>query len=98
MKLKPLHDHIIVKSIQEDEYTKAGLVLPQTADKEKPEKGEVLAVGPGKLLENGQRGAMSVKVGDKILFKKYSPDEFELARNEKILVVAESEVMAIIED
>lgn len=98
MKLKPLHDHLIVKPIEEEEYTKAGLILPQTADKEKPEKGEVLAIGPGKLLENGQRASMSVKVGDRVLFKKYSPDEFELKRNEKILVLAESDVLAIIED
>ncbi|MEW6610212.1 MAG: co-chaperone GroES [Patescibacteria group bacterium] len=97
MKLKPLHDHIIVKSIQEEEYTKAGLVLPQTADKEKPEKGEVIAVGPGKLLENGQRAAMSVKVGDKVVFKKYSPDEVKVNKDEEYLVLQESDVLAIIE-
>jgi len=96
MKLRPLHDHIIIKPIQEDEITKAGLVLPDTAEKERPEKGEVIAVGPGKLLENGQRAKMSVKVGDKVVFKKYSPDEIKVG-NEEVYVIREEDIIAVIE-
>ncbi|MBI4811831.1 co-chaperone GroES [Candidatus Falkowbacteria bacterium] len=96
MKLKPLHDHVIVKPITEDEVTAAGIVLPDTVDKEKPEKGEVIAVGPGKLLESGQRAPMSVKVGDKVMFKKYSPDEIKVDK-EEYLVISEGDIMAILE-
>jgi chaperonin GroES len=95
MKLKPLNDKIIVKPIKEDERTKSGIVLPQTAE-EKPEKGEVLAVGPGKLLENGQRAPMSVKVGDKVIFKKYSPDEIKVDQ-EEYLIISEDDILAIIQ-
>lgn len=95
-KLKPLGEHVIVKPIIEDEITKAGIVLPDTVDKEKPEKGEVVAVGPGKLLENGQRAAMSVKVGDKVMFKKYSPDEIKVDK-EEYLVISENDIIAILE-
>lgn len=96
MKIKPLHDKVIVKAVTEDEVTKSGIVLPETIDKERPEKGEVVAVGEGKLLENGQRAAMSVKVGDVVMFKKYSPDEVKVD-GEEFLVIAESDVVAIIQ-
>ena len=96
MNLKPLNDHVIVKPITEDEVTKSGIVLPDTVDKEKPEKGEVIAVGEGKLLENGQRAPMSVKVGQKIMFKKYSPDEIKVD-GEDYLVIQEGDILAIIE-
>lgn len=96
MKLKPLHDHVIVKAITKDEVTKSGIVLPDTIDKEKPEKGEVIAVGPGKLMENGQRAEMSVKIGDKVMFKKYSPDEIKVDE-EEYLVISEGDIMAILE-
>ena len=96
MKLKPLHDHIVVKPISENEITKSGIVLPDTIDKEKPEKGEVVAVGSGKMLDNGQRAPMSVKVGDKVMFKKYSPDEIKIDE-EDYLVLSESDIIAIIE-
>ena len=95
MNLKPLHDHVIIKPITEDEVTKAGIVLPDTVDKEKPEKGQVMAVGPGKLMDNGQRASMSVKEGDKVMFKKYSPDEIKVD-NEEYLVISESDIMAIL--
>ena len=88
MKLRPLGDHVIVKPLKEDEITKSGIVLPDTVDKEKPEKGEVIAIGPGKILDNGQRAAMSVKVGDKVVFKKYSPDEIKVD-DEEVLVLSE---------
>ncbi|MFH1367146.1 MAG: co-chaperone GroES [Patescibacteria group bacterium] len=96
MNLKPLNDKVIVKGLTNEEVTKAGIVLPDTAEKEKPEKGEVLAVGPGKLLENGQRSQMSVKVGDKVLFKKYGPDEVKVD-DEELLVVSEEDIIAVIE-
>ncbi len=95
-KIKPLHDMIVIKPITEDEVAKSGIVLPETVDKEKPEKGEVVATGPGKLLENGQRAPMGVKVGDKVMFKKYSPDEVKIDK-EEFLVISESDVIAIIE-
>lgn len=95
-KLKPLHDKVIIKPVEENEKTKFGIVLPDTAEKEKPEKGEVIAVGPGKLLENGQRSVMSVKVGDLVLFKKYSPDEIKIDQ-EEYLVIDESDIIGIIE-
>jgi len=96
MKLKPLNDHVIVKAIAESETTKSGIVLPDTIDKERPERGEVMAVGSGKLLENGQRAAMTVKVGDKVMFKKYSPDEVK-ADGQEYLVISEGDILAIIE-
>jgi len=95
MNIKPLHDHVIVKAITEDEVTKSGIVLPDTIDKGRPERGEVVAVGDGKLLENGQRAVMSVKIGDKVMFKKYSPDEIKID-GEELLVISESDIMAII--
>src|SRR3989338_3051753 len=96
MNLKQLSDHLIVKPIVEDKTTKSGIVLPDTVDKDKPETGEVVAVGPGRVLDNGNRLAMSVKVGQKVLFKKYSPDEFKVD-GEDYLVLSESDVIAIIE-
>lgn len=96
MNLRPLNDHLIVKPVLEDAITKSGIVLPDTVDKEKPEQGEVVAVGPGRALDNGSRLEMSVKVGNKILFKKYSPDEIKV-KGEDFLVLSESDVIAIIE-
>lgn len=96
MNLKPLTDHVIVKAIQEDTTTKSGIVLPDTVDKEKPEKGEVVAVGHGRILDNGTRLAMSVQVGQRILFKKYAPDEIKVD-NEDYLILSESDILAIIE-
>ena len=70
MNIKPLFNYVLVKPITE-EVTKSGIVLPDTVDKEKPERGEVLAIGEGRFFDNGQRGTMSVKVGDQVMFKKY---------------------------
>jgi len=96
MNLKPLGDHVIVKPFKGEEITKGGIVLPDTVNKEKPEQGEVLAIGPGKLLDSGERASMSVKVGDKVVFKKYSPDEIKI-ENEELIVVSESDIIAIVE-
>lgn len=93
--LSPLGDHVIVKAIVEDKTTASGIILPDTAEKERPEKGEVLAVGTGKLLDNGTRAPLSVKVGDKVIFKKYSPDEIKVDKVE-YLVIKEEDIIAII--
>jgi len=92
---KPLNDHILVKPIRSDEVSKAGIILPDTVDKEKPEKGEVVAVGAGKLLDNGQRAPIAVKIGDKVIFKKYAPDE--LPGEEDLMIIKEEDILAIIE-
>lgn len=96
LKLKPLSDHIVVKVSKEDKTTKSGIVLPDTVDKEKQETGEVVAVGPGKLLDNGTRAPMDVKSGQKVLFKKYSLDEFKLD-DEEFGTLQLSDVIAVIE-
>ena len=95
MNLKPLFDNIIVKRIEEEEKTKSGIVLPDTIDKEKPQKGEVIAIGEGKITDSGNKIDMQVKVGDKVLFRKYSPDEIEIDGKE-YLVMTQNDVIAII--
>ncbi|PKL71982.1 co-chaperone GroES [Candidatus Kuenenbacteria bacterium HGW-Kuenenbacteria-1] len=96
MKIIPLNDRVVVKPIQKNETTKSGIILPETVDKEKPEEGEVVAVGSGKLLDNGQRALMEVKIGDRVLFTKYSPNEIKID-DQELLVINESDIMAIIE-
>jgi len=96
MTLKPLFNNVVIKPLKAAETTKSGIVLPDTVDKEKPEKGEVVAVGSGKVLDNGQTQAMSVKIGDQVVFKKYSPDEVKID-NQEYLVLNESDIIAIIE-
>ncbi|MFH0952318.1 MAG: co-chaperone GroES [Patescibacteria group bacterium] len=96
MKIQPLSDRVILKPIKGDEVTKAGIIIPDTAEKEKPEQGEVVAVGPGKMQENGQRTPVSVKEGNKVLFKKYSPDEVKVD-DQEFLVVEEGDIIAVIE-
>lgn len=96
MKLKPLGNNVIVKASSKEEVTKSGIVLPDTLDKEKPEQGEVVAVGPGKLTDSGTRSEMFVKIGDRVVFKKYSPDDIKID-NEEYLVISENDILAIIE-
>ncbi|MFA6429618.1 MAG: co-chaperone GroES [Patescibacteria group bacterium] len=96
MRLRPLGDRVIVKAATKEEMSKGGILLPDTASKERPEQGEIIAVGPGKLDDKGVRVAMSVQVGDKVVFKKYSPDEIKMD-GEEYLVVSESDLMAIVE-
>jgi chaperonin GroES len=96
MNLKPLNDHIFIEPVEEEKITKSGIVLPDTAEKEKPIKGKIVAVGPGKLDESGKRMPMSVKVGDLVLFKKYGPDELEVD-GKKYLVGEEADILAIID-
>lgn len=96
MKLRPLSDRVIVTPLAKDEISKGGIILPDTVDKERPEQGKVVAVGPGKLQDNGSRVEVSVKVGDTVLFKKYAPDEFKV-EGETYLVLAEADLMAVVE-
>jgi len=93
--IKPLGDRVVVKPIATEEVTKSGIVLPDTA-KEKPQKGEVMAVGAGKLLENGERVPIDLKVGDKVFFSKYAGTEFKLDEVE-YLILRESDVLGVIE-
>ena len=92
MGLKPLDDRIVVKRIDSEEKSEGGIFLPDTA-KEKPQEGEVIAVGEGKLLDSGERGTMTLKKGDRILFGKYSGTDVTLGKEEYV-VMRESEVLA----
>ena len=96
MQLQPLNDRLFLEFVEEVKTTKSGIVLPDTAEKEKPVKGKVVAAGPGKLNEKCERVPMSVKVGDLVLFKKYGPDEIEVD-GKKYLVAEEGDILAIIE-
>lgn len=87
---------MIVRGLSKEEVTASGIILPDTANKERPERGEVVAVGPGKMLENGSRSTMDVKVGDNVMFKKYAPDEVKVG-NEEYLVIRMEDVVAVIE-
>ncbi|MGE5482150.1 MAG: co-chaperone GroES [Bacteroidota bacterium] len=91
--LKPLADRVVVKPIEQEERTKGGIVLPDTA-KEKPQEGEIVAVGPGRLLDNGQRAPLEVAVGDRVLFARYSGTEFKVD-GETYLVLRESDILAV---
>ena len=95
MNFKPLSNHLFIELLEEEQKTKSGIVFPDTAEKKKPIKGTVIAVGPGKLNEKGECLPMAVKVGDMVLFKKYGPDEIEI-ENKKYLVGDEDDILAII--
>jgi chaperonin GroES len=91
--IKPLADRVVVKPITQEEKTKGGIVLPDTA-KDKPQEGEVIAVGPGRILDNGTRLNPEVKVGDRVIFSKYSGTEFKLDGVE-YLILRESDILAV---
>ena len=95
LNLKPLDDRIVIQQSAAEEKTAGGIVLPDTA-KEKPQRGKVLAVGPGKLLDSGQRGKMSVKLGDEVFYGKYAGSDVEV-NGTKYVILKENEVLAIIE-
>jgi chaperonin GroES len=95
MKLRPLHDRVIVKRMEEERMSAGGIVIPDSAT-EKPSRGSVLAVGNGKILENGDKRALDIKVGDTVLFGKYSGTEVKVD-GEELLVMREEDVMAVIE-
>lgn len=96
MSLKPIGDHLIVKPVAKEEKSASGIIIPDTVNKERPERGEVIAVGPGRMLENGQRSVIDVKVGDQVVFKKYAPDEVKIGEVEYLVIKAD-DVMAIVE-
>ena len=93
-KLRPLGDRVVVKPTPREEMTKSGIVLPDTA-KEKPQEGEVIAAGPGRVLDDGKREAMDVKVGDKVLYGKYAGTEFKVDGDE-LLIVSQKDILAIV--
>ena len=95
MKIKPLYDRVIVSRIEEQETTKGGIIIPDTA-KEKPAEGKVTAVGDGKTLENGEKQALIVKVGDRVLFGKYAGTEINIDGEEQ-LIMREDDIIAIVE-
>ena len=94
MKVRPLHDRLLVRRIEEMETAKGGIIIPDTA-KEKPQRGEVLAVGNGKILENGTKLPLDVKVGNKILFGKYTGTDIKID-GEEVLILREDEVLAVL--
>ncbi len=96
MKIKPLSDHVFLESLEEETKTKSGIVLPDTAEKERPVKGKVVAVGPGKLNNDGKIIPMNVKKGDAVLFSKYGPNEIKVDGKE-YLVAREDDIIAILE-
>jgi chaperonin GroES len=95
-KLSPLGDRVVVKPSAREEMTKSGIVLPDTA-KEKPQEGSILAVGPGRVLDDGKREAMDVKVGQKVLYGKYAGTEFKV-EDVDLLIVSQKDILAIVED
>jgi len=95
MKVRPLHDRVIVKRVEEEEKTKGGIIIPDSA-KEKPQEGEVVAVGEGKVSEKGDRIALEVKAGDRILFSKYAGNEINID-GEEHLIMREDDIIAIVE-
>lgn len=95
MNFRPLHDHVLVKRLEADEEMQGGIIIPDTA-KEKPQEGEVLAVGPGRIQEDGSRRALAVAAGNKVLFGKYAGTEITLD-GEELLVMRESDLLGIVE-
>lgn len=95
MNLKPLGDRVVIEPLEQEEVTASGIVLPETA-KEKPQKGKILAVGPGARDEDGKRIAMDVKAGDTVLFAKYAGTEIKI-ENKKVLILKETDILAIVE-
>jgi len=96
MEIKPLADHILIEPIKEEERTKTGILLPETAEREHPEQGKVIAIGPGRKTSAGKIIPMEVKVGDKVLFTKYGPNEIKVDDKE-YLIAKEEDILAILE-
>ena len=95
-KLRPLGDRVVIQPTPREEMTKSGIVLPDTA-KEKPQEGSVLAVGPGRILDDGKRVPIDVKAGDKVLYAKYAGTEFKIDDNE-LLIVSQKDILAVVAD
>lgn len=97
MKIKPLSDHILVRRVEAQEKTAGGILLPDSAQ-QKPQKGKVLAVGPGRLLKDGQRRGLQVKEGDTILFTSWAGDEYRERGGDNLLVMREEDVLAVVDE
>ena len=95
MKMRPLGDKLVVRPMEAAETVKCGLIIPDTA-KEKPQEAEVIAVGPGKIDDNGKRSPMDVKAGDKVLYSKYGGTEFKM-NDEELLILSQDDVLAVVE-
>ena len=95
MKIRPLHDRILVKRVEEQEVRRGGIIIPDTA-KEKPQEGKVVAVGDGKMLENGKRVPLDVKAGDRVLFAKYSGSDVKI-EEEEYLILREEDILGVLE-
>ncbi len=95
MHIRPLYDRVVIRRLESETTTSGGIVIPDSAS-EKPNQGEVIAVGPGKLLENGETRPLTVQVGDRVLFGKYTPSEINLD-GEEVLVINESDILAVID-
>ncbi|MFH1547667.1 MAG: co-chaperone GroES [bacterium] len=91
----PLGGRVLVKPLEKEETTESGLIIPDTAEKEKPQQGEIIALGTGKIADDGKKIDFNVKVGDKIMFKQYAPDELEI-EGDTYLVLEESDILAVI--
>jgi len=96
--LKPLGDRVLIKPLSEEEKSKGGILLPDTISKEKPQAGEVLAVGPGSINKEGKLIPMTVKDGDKVVFAKYSGTDIKDENDEDYLIISEKDILAIIEE
>ena len=96
MKIKPLSDHLLIEPIKKEEKTKTGILLPETADKERPEQGKVIAVGPGRKTLKGIVIPLNVKEGDNVLFTKYGPNEIKI-EDKEYLIAKEDDILAIVE-
>ena len=92
--LRPLGDRVVIQAVEREEMTRSGLVLPDTA-KEKPQEGKIIAVGPGRLLESGERVAVELKEGDRVIFSKYAGTEFKLD-DQEYLILRESDILAVV--
>jgi len=96
MKIKPISDHILIEPIKEEEKTKTGILLPDTAEKERPEQGKIISVGPGKKDKQGKLVPLEVKPGDRVLFTKYGPNEIKV-EDKEYLIAKEEDILAILE-
>ena len=103
MKIQPLSDFVLIEPLKEEKTTSSGIIIPETAQEDRPQKGKVVAVGPGKINDKGEKIAMSVAVGNEVLFKKYGPDEIkvkvkdESGKEVEYLIAREEDILAIIE-
>ena len=97
MNIKPLVDYVVIEPMSQDEKTESGIFLPQTADKERPEQGKIIAIGTGKTLSSGQKSEIEVKVGDTVLFNKFSINEIKIV-NKEYLIAKQEDILAVLEN